>query len=109
MPIRPSASPTFLILSVKLQTPRSTRTILPAREPGANESQPSRLPPAPSPYCTGAWTSPASGTDQGWNTAGKVPMRAVGAVICISGWKPLGTAVCATDRAVFAPPGVPFA
>jgi hypothetical protein len=50
IPIAPPAAAMFEIFRLKLQVPRSTRTILPASEPAANGSQPSRLPPAPLPY-----------------------------------------------------------
>ena len=70
MPAPPPAWLILLILSVKLQAPRSTRTIRPASEPGANGAQPFRFPPAPSPYCTGPEIVAVKGTDQGWNTAG---------------------------------------
>ncbi len=46
IPTSPPASPTFLTFSVKLQPPRSIRTILPASDPAANAAQPFRLPPA---------------------------------------------------------------
>jgi hypothetical protein len=73
------------------------------------ESQPSRLPPAPSPYCTGPSITEVSGADHGWNTAGNWPTMFAGAMICISARLALGTAVCATDRAVSAAAGVPLA
>jgi len=109
MPMRPPAAPMFAILMLKEHAPRSTRTIFPASEPGANGSQPSRLPPAPSPYCTGASITEVSGADHGCQTAGKLPAMVAGETICMSGRNALGTAVCATDSALGAAAGVPLA
>ena len=107
MPIVPPPAPMLAIFDPKVQVPRSTSTILPASEPGANAAQPFRLPPAPSPYCIGCSTVAASGAAHGWKTAVYVPAMPAGAVTSYCGWNALGTAVCATESALGAAPGVP--
>src|SRR5207249_11088254 len=49
-PIKPPPFEIFPILLLNVQIPRSTSTILPAREPAAKAAQPLRFPPAPFPY-----------------------------------------------------------
>ena len=73
MPRSPPPFSMFTILSLKKQVPLSTKTILLLKVPLGNASQPSRLPPAPSPYCTGPVITVRRGADQGWNIAGYVP------------------------------------
>lgn len=69
MPARPPPAAMLLILMLNAQTPRSTSTTLPASEPAGKGSQPSKLPPAPLPYCSGASITEVNGADQGWKTA----------------------------------------
>ena len=108
-PILPPPAATFAIFSLKLQVPRSTRTTLPVSEPAANGRQPSRLPPAPSPYWTGTFVEARSSgvgpaLDDG--LAGGERRAAVGAE---THREPVedGTAVWATEIAAGAVDGVP--
>ena len=111
-PITPIAAPPAAmleILAVKVHVPRSTSTTLPVSVPAANGAQPSRLPPAPSPYWTGTFvlaSAAVSGLDHDWKTASR-GTNAPPVERSIA--KPVddGTAVWATDRADGAEDGEP--
>src|SRR4029453_2752803 len=108
IPIAPPAAAMFAILALKLQVPRSTRTILPASDPAANGSQPSRLPPAPLPYWTGWFASVKSrACDHGWWTASYGPAIDAGAVTIIAKLCADGVAVWATEMSAAVAAGVP--